>query len=421
MPLFYARARPEIDLLALQAAIEPSHALKEGDTYAPEWPDNGLEFNSARAGLKWLLTRLRAQRQKSLSVGVQALTCPVILSAILESGNLPVFLDISREHLSSPLNEVSRSSAEVLILTHLSGIPNPDYAAIAKECKRRNVLLIEDLAQTWGASVCGAKVGTLGDVALLSFGFDKPISAFRGGMLWVNESGALPKLLPELHHDYRELPQEASAGAAGDLYRLSLYYDLTEPDAYQAGLNYYSLADAISVRQGKSGERIQREFGILQSLPAYRVFDRIYGKACEWVPIRVQRLGEPKKRYLGSLFATYEEVAERRRQVALRARAYLEKDIPGLEFPGNPGSATTAPCRLTALARSSSERDDIIARLRDRGIEAGGFNWSYLVMERFHPRVLAHRLASQASQFPNAKDVSSRILNLPIWSESIWA
>jgi dTDP-4-amino-4,6-dideoxygalactose transaminase len=309
---------------------------------------------------------------------------------------------------------------DVLILTHLSGIPNPDYAGIATECKRRNVLLIEDVAQTWGASVCGAKVGTLGDGALLSFGFDKPISAFRGGMLWVNESGALPKLLPELHRDYRALPQEAPADATGDLYRLSLYHSLTEPDTYQAGLNYYSLADAISVWQGKSVERIRREFGILQSLPAYRVFDRIYGRVHEWFPIRVQRLGEPKKRYLGMLFAAYEEVAERRRQVALRARAYLEKDMPGLEFPGNPGSATTAPCRLAALARSSSERDDVIARLRDRGIEAGGFTWSCLAMEGFHPLLWLHGLASQASQFPNAKDVSSRILNLPIWSESIW-
>src|SRR5262249_6121926 len=156
----------------------------------------------------------------------------------------------------------------------------------------------------------------------------------------------LPKLLPELHRDYRALPQEAPASAARDLYRLSLYHGLTEPDAYQAGLNYYSLADAISVRQGKSVERIRREFGILQSLPAYRIFDRIYGKACEWFPICVQRLSEPKKRYLAALFAAYEEVAERRRQSALRARVNLEKAIPGLEFPGNPGSATTAPCRL---------------------------------------------------------------------------
>jgi len=134
------------------------------------------------------------------------------------------------------LSEVSRSSAEVLILTHLSGIPNPDYVDIATECKRRNMLLIEDLAQTWGASICGAKVGTLGDVALWSFGFDKPISAFRGGTLWVNESGALPMLLPELHHDYWALPQEASAGAAGDLYQLSLHHGLTEPNAYQASI-----------------------------------------------------------------------------------------------------------------------------------------------------------------------------------------
>jgi hypothetical protein len=167
-------------------------------------------------------------------------------------------------------------------------------------------------------------------------------------MLWVNESGVLPKLLPELHRDYQALPQEASASAAGDLYRLSLYYALTEPHTYQASLNYYSLADAISVRQGKSVERIQREFGILQSLPAYRVFDRIYGKACEWFPIRVQRLGEPKKRYLATLFATYESVAEHRRQVALRARACLEKDMPDLEFPGNPGSIGNSNDLFTA-------------------------------------------------------------------------
>lgn len=78
----------------------------------------------------------------------------------------------------------NQNEADILIATHLFGIPNPLE-------KKNGQWLIEDCAQCLGAELERRKVGTFGDAAIYSFGYDKPISMASGGMLVINN----PKLL----------------------------------------------------------------------------------------------------------------------------------------------------------------------------------------------------------------------------------
>ena len=54
---------------------------------------------------------------------------------------------------------------------------------IAAICRARNIPLIEDAAQSFGARVQGKALGTFGDVGVYSFGMYKNVTAFYGGMV----------------------------------------------------------------------------------------------------------------------------------------------------------------------------------------------------------------------------------------------
>lgn len=410
----HVRARPDINQEALLHSLQFEAPPTKPEEEARSSSEADLGFNRASSAMKWLLAHLRVSKGRELRVGIQALTCPTVISAILESQNIPVFLDISPEHLSTPLSEIRRVSLDVLILTHLAGIANPEYGNISQECRRRGILLLEDLAQTLGATAGATKVGTLGDASILSFGVDKPISSFQGGMVKINKSGSLAAGLHHLESQYRKLPQESLKHARNDLQRLALYHDLTEPEVFRFGLNFGSLADVIAGAMGGGADRIRTTFRIVQSLPAYGIIDRIYASSARRLPLKIERINPLKVNYLATLFAGFPMVADRRRKIALLAKQRLRQDRLDLIFPDDPAPDNASPCRLAALAQSASVRKEIVAHLAAQGIEAGGFNWSYLALDRFP------RLRRQAQGFPIARDVSSRILNLPIWSESIW-
>jgi perosamine synthetase len=89
---------------------------------------------------------------------------------------------------------------KVIILVHLYGLP-VDTSEIIKFAHENNILVLEDCAQSIGATVKGEKVGKFADAAVYSFQSHKNVSTLgEGGMLTFNrESWA--KVLPGLRHN----------------------------------------------------------------------------------------------------------------------------------------------------------------------------------------------------------------------------
>ncbi len=114
-------------------------------------------------------------------------------SCILRAGAKPLFADIGPEtfNLDAKAVEAVLDGAEgkpvrALLPVHLYG-QCADWTAFEKLGRERNLTLIEDAAQAWGAEWGGAKAGGLGAIAAFSFYPTKNLSAAGdAGMVTTN-------------------------------------------------------------------------------------------------------------------------------------------------------------------------------------------------------------------------------------------
>jgi UDP-N-acetylbacillosamine transaminase len=110
------------------------------------------------------------------------------VSAILYQKANPVFIDsdteswyISPKLLNKYLCECDKKP-KALILTHLYGM-SADIQKIADICKTHGVYLIEDAAESLGATFNDKHTGTFGDFGVYSFNGNKILTTSGGGML----------------------------------------------------------------------------------------------------------------------------------------------------------------------------------------------------------------------------------------------
>ena len=122
------------------------------------------------------------------------------VSAILYEKANPVFIDSDKEswNMSSKLlNEYlerARKKPKALILTHLYGM-SADIEKIAKICKSHGVYLIEDAAESLGATFNDKHTGTFGDLGVYSFNGNKILTTSGGGMLVSSNEEYMKKAL----------------------------------------------------------------------------------------------------------------------------------------------------------------------------------------------------------------------------------
>lgn len=115
----------------------------------------------------------------------QAFTCFAIEEAIVRAGCLPAYADVEAKQLNLTVQTLQTAykqhpTAKAVIVQHSLGHP-ADIKAIQAWCHKHNLLLIEDLAQSFGAAAAGQELGTFGDVVIVSFGRDKVVDSVSGG------------------------------------------------------------------------------------------------------------------------------------------------------------------------------------------------------------------------------------------------
>ncbi len=110
---------------------------------------------------------------------------------IAYEGAAPVFFDLSPESwtmdpalVAEALEAAAKAGRlpKAVVPTDLYGQP-ADSVAIAAECAKYGVACIVDAAESLGAACRGAKAGSIGDAAVLSFNGNKIITTSGGGML----------------------------------------------------------------------------------------------------------------------------------------------------------------------------------------------------------------------------------------------
>jgi len=175
---------------------------------------NALALSSATAGLH-LALRVLGIGQNDV-VLASTFTFIGSVNAILYQGAKPVFIDSDESwNLSPKLLKKAIKELEVkpkaLILTHLYG-QMAKIDEIVSICKEEGIFLIEDSAESLGASFNGQQSGTFGDFGVYSFNGNKILTTSGGGMLisdnkeWIEKAKFLSTQAKEpfLHYEHKE-------------------------------------------------------------------------------------------------------------------------------------------------------------------------------------------------------------------------
>ena len=117
----------------------------------------------------------------------QSLTFSATANPIIYQNAIPVFIDSNYETWNmdpKALEEAFEKYPEVkaVIVVHLYGL-SADMDRIVELCKKHNVILIEDAAESLGTYYKGKHTGTFGEYGVFSFNGNKIITTSGGGML----------------------------------------------------------------------------------------------------------------------------------------------------------------------------------------------------------------------------------------------
>ena len=125
------------------------------------------------------------------------LTFAATVNPVIYEGGIPIFID--SEYDTWNMDPVALEKAfelypdtRVVILVHLYGTP-AKINKIKRICKKYNAILIEDAAESLGATYKGSQTGTFGEYNCISFNGNKIITGSSGGMLLTDSIDAYEK------------------------------------------------------------------------------------------------------------------------------------------------------------------------------------------------------------------------------------
>lgn len=126
------------------------------------------------------------------------MTFDATVNPVVYEGGVPVFIDT--EYDTWNMDPVALEKAfelypevKLVVLVHLYGVP-AKIDEIRAICDKHGAILIEDAAESMGATYKGRQTGTFGDYNCISFNGNKIITGSSGGMLLTDDEEAASKV-----------------------------------------------------------------------------------------------------------------------------------------------------------------------------------------------------------------------------------
>ncbi len=120
---------------------------------------------------------------------VPPLTWVSDIAAVLQNGFKPIFCDINLSTLALDTKEIKKKitkQTRAVFLTHILG-----YNGLTQElldlCKKKRILLIEDVCESHGATFKGKKCGSFGFISNFSFYYAHHMTSIEGGVISTND------------------------------------------------------------------------------------------------------------------------------------------------------------------------------------------------------------------------------------------
>lgn len=126
------------------------------------------------------------------------MTFSATVNPVVYEGGVPVFIDEERDTWNMDPVALEKAfqlypEARLVIIVHLYGTPGK-IDELKAVCKRHNAILLEDAAESLGATYKGIQTGSFGDFNAISFNGNKIITGSSGGMFLTDNAEAAAKV-----------------------------------------------------------------------------------------------------------------------------------------------------------------------------------------------------------------------------------
>ena len=145
------------------------------------------------SGTSALFMALWSLNAKNKSIAMPVYVCSSLRNAVAMAQAKEVLIDNATDSPNICLNQLQKSNADIAIVPHMFGLPNEIQNI-------KDIDVIEDCAQSLGASIDNKKTGLIGKVGIFSFYVTKLMtSGGQGGMFVSKDKDLVDKV-----RDYRE-------------------------------------------------------------------------------------------------------------------------------------------------------------------------------------------------------------------------
>lgn len=324
--------------------------------------------SSGKAALSIALSALQKITSRT-EVVIPAYSSFCLASAVAQVGLSVKLCDIDPRTLDFDFDLLRKSinhNTLAVISVHSYGLVS-NLEAVIGLCRQEGAWVVEDAAQAAGATCYGRKVGTIGDVGILSLGRGKNINALGGGVI-LTRHDSLARLVEEI---IETIPTPSFKSRGSALFTGLCLAFFLNPRAYGIPAKFSFLGIGANVFD--PGFRVTK----LAPLNA-RLASRAFSYLDQYNEVRVRNASHLKDRLDYRLISRPEEKGE---------PVYL---------------------RFPIMFADQSLREELFSLLNGYGL---GVNKSYPTplnrIEKFRPYLVSDK------EYPGAEEVSTRILTLP--------
>lgn len=181
--------------------VEKLAAEKVGCKYAV-----GLSAGTASLHLSMRLAGIKAYGMPKVGHGTlegkkvfcSDMTFGATVNPVIYEGGEPVFIETEYDSWNMDAQALEKAfeiypEVKIVVLAHLYGTPG-NMDAIMDIIHKHNAILVEDAAESLGASYKGIQTGTFGDFNTISFNGNKIITGSSGGCFLTNDLEATDKV-----------------------------------------------------------------------------------------------------------------------------------------------------------------------------------------------------------------------------------
>jgi dTDP-4-amino-4,6-dideoxygalactose transaminase len=348
---------------------------------------HALAFSYGRSAL-WAF--FKAMAIHDAEIIMPAYTCSVVAHAIVLSGNIPRFVDITLHDYNMDLDQVAEAlneNTKAIIATHLFGYPlDVDrLMGIVREAENRyghKIWVIQDCAHSFGAKWKGKLVCNVGDAAIFGLNISKMITSIFGGMITTNNDDLYNKLKA-----YRDLYFKKPGYCKTIrrlIYLLAVYLAFNEKTY---GLVYW----------------LQEKTSFLNKLTkAYHLDDKIH-----FPPDYLDQMLPIEARVGLEQLKKYPEIICKRKEAAI----YYDKNLTvkkGWIKPPLVDGAT-----YSHYVVRIPDREKIMQEMAEKGLQLGK------VIEYLIPNLASYKSLNYDKHFINSIMLSTLTINLPVWGGKI--